>query len=126
MQTGSDGNSGMNARACCSIVALSKVTAPLDGSLKKEASSAWLGEKISTPSMTFLCASNVSGEQVLACGSQTYNGRGMIPRCVRSVVTSSICSRTISGMSKKWKHAADMMSVAARSVGIEGSGAVKR
>ena len=65
----------MKARACCSTVALSKITAPFDESVKKEANSAWLGEKISTFSATVLWCLSVCGEHDLACGSQTYNGR---------------------------------------------------
>lgn len=66
MQRGYDGDLGMKARACCSTVALSKATTPMEDLVKNKASSAWLGEKMSTFSITFLWCSNVSGEQVLA------------------------------------------------------------
>lgn len=75
MQNGCGEEVGMKARACCSTVALSKITAPFDESVKKEANSAWLGEKIPTFSATVLWCSSVRGEHDLACGSQTYNGR---------------------------------------------------
>lgn len=69
---GRDGDDeGRKAWACCSTVSLLKVTVLSGEGEKKEASSAWLGEKISTLLMTALWCSNVSGEHDLACGSQT-------------------------------------------------------
>ena len=126
MQNGCGGEEGMKAWACCSTIALSKVTVPVDEFAKKEASSAWLGEKISTFSATALWCSNVCGEQDLACGSQTYNGRTLRVWLLRNSVISSICVLTVSGISKKWKQAAETMFAAAMSVVVEGSGAVNR
>lgn len=90
MQNGCDGEEGMKARACFSIVALSKIIVSFDESVKKEASSAWLGEKISTFSATALWCSSVCGEHDLACGSQTYNGRTSRLWLLRNSVISSI------------------------------------
>lgn len=68
---GRDGEEGRKVRAWCSTVSLLNATVLSGEGEKKEASSAWLGEKMSTLLITALWCSNVSGEHDLACGSQT-------------------------------------------------------
>lgn len=116
----------MKARAWRSTTFRSKTTGLLDDCVKKEASSAWFGEKMQTFSTTALWCSRVSGEQDLACGSQMYSGRDGMCRCVRNAAISSIWALTVSGMSKKWKHFAEIRFAAARSAVVEGKGGVRR